>query len=186
MGVKKSDPDDGDTIVRRGLFELHIQERRVRSSHPDSGQRNIVPSQLPLRGNATASRAAIKTQGEIEASICAAVSHFHQEYLGRGPTRIQAHLIVDLLLVRLFGVLTVAERQLVNEPDSKNGRDLVKQVRTQLIETVRPLMQSLTEEVTGVQMISLHHDISTVMDEELIVLTLAEPPRLREAAKKGK
>ena len=55
----------------------------------------------------------MKTQGEIEAAICEGISRFEQEYMGRGPKSIHAHLISDLLVVRLKGVLTAAEQQLV-------------------------------------------------------------------------
>ena len=39
-------------------------------------------------------------------------------------------------------------------------------------------------EVTGVNVVSLHHDISTVTGEEIVVFTLAESPLFREAKKK--
>jgi uncharacterized protein YbcI len=55
----------------------------------------------------------MKTQGEIEAAICEGMSRFQQEYMGRGPKDSHAHLIGDLLLVRLHGVLTAAEQHLV-------------------------------------------------------------------------
>src|SRR5271156_4943231 len=101
----------------------------------------------------------MKTQGEIEAAICDGITRFEQEYMGRGPKKIQAHLIGDLLLVRLHGVLTEAERQLVKTLPAEKGRDLLKQVRTQLIETARPLIEAMAQEVTGVQVLSMHHDI---------------------------
>ncbi|MEO8494575.1 MAG: DUF2294 domain-containing protein, partial [Planctomycetota bacterium] len=80
----------------------------------------------------------MKTQGEIEAAICKAMSHFEQEYMGRGPKDINAHLIGDLLVVRLQGVLTAAEQHLVKTLTPEKGRDLLKQVRSQLIEIARP------------------------------------------------
>jgi uncharacterized protein YbcI len=126
----------------------------------------------------------MKTQGEIEAAICEGISRFEQDYMGRGPKDIHAHLIGDLLLVRLQGVLTAAEQQLVKTLPSEKGRDLLKQVRTQLIETARPVMEALVQEVTGVKALSLHHDISTVTGEEIVLFTLAEPPGFREARKK--
>ena len=106
--------------------------------------------------------------------------------MGKGPHEIRAHLVADLLLVRLTGVLTPAERKLVNALDDNKGKNLVMQVRTQLIEAARPVMQSLIENMTGVRMISLHHDLSTATDEEMIVFTLDEPPRCREAMNKRK
>lgn len=126
----------------------------------------------------------MKTQGEIEAAICDGITHFEQEYMGRGPKRIHAHLIGDLLVVRLQGVLTAAEQHLVTTLPPEKGRDLLKQVRTQLIETARLRMEAMVKQVAGVEVLSLHHDISTVTGEEVVILTLAEPPLFRDAKKK--
>ena len=122
----------------------------------------------------------MKTQGEIEAAICEGIIRFEQEYMGRGPKDIHTHLIVDLVIVRLRGVLTAAEQQLVTALAAEKGRDLLKQVRTHLIETARPLMEAMIQSVTGVKVVSLHHDISTTTGEEVVIFTLAEPPAFRE------
>jgi uncharacterized protein YbcI len=126
----------------------------------------------------------MKTLGEIEAAICKGITRFEQEYMGRGPKYIHAHLIDDLLVVRLQGVLTAAEQQLVQSLPSEKGRDLLKEVRTQLIEAARPVLEALVQEVTGAKALSLHHDISTVTGEEIVLFTLAGPPSFREAKKK--
>jgi uncharacterized protein YbcI len=126
----------------------------------------------------------MKTQGEIEAAICEGVSRFEQGYMGRGPKDVHAHLVGDLLVVRLQGVLTAAEQQLVRTLPAEKGRDLLKQVRTHLVETARPLMGAMVEEATGVKVVSLHHDISTLTGEEVVLFTLAGPPPFREARKK--
>src|SRR5438128_12452478 len=126
----------------------------------------------------------MKTQGEIEAGICEGISRFEQDYMGRGPKDIHAHLIGDLLVVRLQGVLTAAEQQLVKSLAAEKGRDLLKQVRTQLIETARPVKEAMVQEVTGVKVLSLHHDISTATGEEVVLFTLAESPPFRETKKK--
>ena len=126
----------------------------------------------------------MKTQGEIEAAICEGISRFEQEYMGRGPKDIRAHLIDDILFVRLQGVLTAAEQHLVKSLPAEKGRDLLKQVRTHLLETARPLMEAMVQEITGIKVISMHHDISTVTGEEVVLFTLAESPRFRETKKK--
>ena len=82
----------------------------------------------------------MKTQGEIQAAICQGIASFEQEYMGRGPKDIHAHLIRDFLVVRLRGVLTAAEQQLVKSLPAEKGRNLLKQVRTHLIETARPVL----------------------------------------------
>jgi uncharacterized protein YbcI len=126
----------------------------------------------------------MKSQGELEAAICEGLRRFEQEHMGRGPKDIRAHLINDLLVVRLQGVLTAAEQHLVKSLPAEKGRDLLKQVRTHLIETAKPLMEAMVQEVTGVTVLSLHHDISTVSGEEVIVFTLASAPAFREPKKK--
>jgi len=123
----------------------------------------------------------MRTQGEMEAAICQGVGRFEQEYMGRGPKDIHTHLIGDLLLVRLQGVLTAAEQQLVKTLSADKGRGLLKQVRTQLVETARSALEAMVRDITGVEVVSLHHDISTQTGEEVVLFTLAESPIFREA-----
>jgi uncharacterized protein YbcI len=187
MGIKDSDTDNVLTLPRRGRTEGLIEERRRRTAHCDSRQGIDFRSRPPLdvARKAALSESAAKTRGEIEAGICIKINRFEQEYLGRGPQEIHAHLIGDLLVVRLTGVLTLAEQQLTSARDAEKGRDLVKQVRTHLIETARPVIAAMIEQVTSVRVISLHHDLSTVTGEEVMLFTLATTPGCREATKKG-
>ncbi len=126
----------------------------------------------------------MKTLGQIEAAICEGITRFEQEYMGRGPKDIFAYLLGDLLVVRLRGVLTAAEQQLVKTLPAEKGRDLLKQVRTQLIEMARPVLEAMIQEVTGVKVLSLHHDISTMTGEEVVLFTLSAPPEVRDTKKK--
>jgi uncharacterized protein YbcI len=129
-------------------------------------------------------RGIMKTQGEIEAAICEGVSRFEQDFMGRGPKDIRTYLIGDLLVVRLRGVLTAAEQHLVKSLPAEKGRDLLKQVRIQLMEAARPVMESMVQEITGVKVLSMHHDISTVTSEKVVLFTLAEAPVFRETKTK--
>lgn len=126
----------------------------------------------------------MKTLGEIEAAVCEGIARFEQDYMGRGPKDIHAYLIGDLLVVRLQGVLTAAEQHLVTTLPVEKGRDLLKQVRTQLIEIARPALEALVEDITGIKPRSLHHDISTLTGEEIVIFTLTEAPQFRDAKKK--
>jgi uncharacterized protein YbcI len=126
----------------------------------------------------------MKTQGEMESAIAEGMSRFEQEYMGRGPKDVHAHLINDMVVVRLKGVLTAAEQHLVKTLEAQKGRDLLKQVRTHLIETARPTMEAMVSDITGVKVTSLHHDISTQTGEEVVLFTLAEPPLFRELKKR--
>lgn len=126
----------------------------------------------------------MKTVGEIEAAMCEGITHFEQKYMGRGPKHIHAHLIGDMLLIRLEGVLTAAEQQLVKTLPPEKGRELLKQVRTQLIETARPMLEKLVLATTGVNVVSVHHDISVVTGEEIVLFTLESEPKVRDAKRK--
>jgi uncharacterized protein YbcI len=119
-----------------------------------------------------------RTQGEMEAVVCELMGRLQLEYMGRGPRDIRAYVFGDLLVVRLHGVLTVAERQLVKS--AEKGRNLLKSVRTHLIEAARPVLEAMIHDVTGVKVLSVHHDISTVTGEEVVLFTLAESPRCRQ------
>jgi len=125
----------------------------------------------------------MKTKGEIEAAVCQGMSHFQQDFMGRGPKDIHAHLIGDLVIVRLRGVLTNAEQHLVQSLPSEKGRDLLKQVRTQLIEQARPILVTMIQEATGANVVSLHQDISTASGEEVVIFTLDHAPVFRETRK---
>jgi uncharacterized protein YbcI len=126
----------------------------------------------------------MNTQGEIEAGICDGMTRFEQEFMGRGPKDIRAHLIGDLVVIRLQGALSAAEQHLVKSFPVEKGRDLLKEVRVQLMETARPVLEAMIAKVTGVKIVSMHHDISTVTGENVVVFTLAESPLTREARKK--
>jgi uncharacterized protein YbcI len=122
----------------------------------------------------------MKTQGEIESSIAECMGRFEQEYMGRGPKDVHAFLVSDLVVVRLKGVLTAAEQHLVQKLPSEKGRDLLKQVRTHLIDLARPTIIAMVEGITGVKVICMHHDICTMTGEEVVLFSLADAPPCRE------
>src|SRR5260370_41174892 len=108
----------------------------------------------------------MKTRGEIESAVSDGMTRFEQEYMGRGPKHVRSYLLGDLLVVRLQGVLTAAEQQLVKSVPPEKGRNLLKQVRTELIEAARTLVTAMVEEGTASRGVSRQHDISTVTAEE--------------------
>lgn len=120
----------------------------------------------------------------MESAISEGMSRFEQEYMGRGPKDVHAYLIDDLVVVRLKSVLTAAEQHLVRTLAAEKGRDLLKQVRSHLIEIARPTMEAMVQDITGVKVVSLHHDISTVTGEEVVMFTLAQPPLNRQTKKR--
>ncbi|MCG3114042.1 MAG: DUF2294 domain-containing protein [Candidatus Manganitrophus sp. SB1] len=112
-----------------------------------------------------------KTKGQVEAEISNAVIQFEKDYMGRGPKETQTYIIDDMILLRLKGVLTPAEQQLAKNPE---GTNLIKQVRSNLLEQGRGLLSELIEKMTGLKVISLHTDISTKSGERVIIFSLSE------------
>jgi len=112
---------------------------------------------------------AMKTKGEIEAEITEAIVKFEMEYMGRGPKEARTHIIEDMVLVRLQGVLTPAEQQLTKSVD---GVELIKKMRSTLIESAKPILFQVIGDITGVRAVGLYTDISTVSGERIIAFTL--------------
>lgn len=179
-----------DAVLFKPVTPTHVTEalRGVAPVVADVEQTPRVPERsslgtrrrLPI-GEARRIRSERKsktlTEVESEAAICEGIIRFQEEYLGWRSEQIHAHFIKDLLVVRIHGVLTLAERQLSTSLSPEKGRDLIKLVRKQLLELARPMLDSLVHEVTGVKVRSMHHDLSTVTGEEVVVFSLVDSPR---------
>ncbi len=113
-----------------------------------------------------------KTKGQIEAEISEALIKFEKEYMGRGPDETKTYIIDDLILIRLRRVLTPAEQHLAQSDGDTKGRSLIKQVRTELLEKARPLLEAMVQDITCRKVNSMHTDISTTTGERIIVFTL--------------
>jgi len=111
----------------------------------------------------------MKTKGEIEADISRAIVQFEIDYMGRGPKETRVHIVEDLVVVRLKGVLTPAEEQLTKSLD---GKELVKKMRATLIDKARPLLYQVVGDITGTKILDLYTDISTESGERVFVFAL--------------
>jgi uncharacterized protein YbcI len=110
-----------------------------------------------------------RRQSKPEAAISDEMMAFQHEFVGRGPDRIKTRIVEDLVIVRSFGVLTPAERQLAT---SFEGRRIIKARRQQVLEAGRSVLERIVQKYTGAQVISVHSDISTKSGEWLDVFVL--------------
>jgi uncharacterized protein YbcI len=110
-----------------------------------------------------------RRQNRTEAAISDEMMAFQHEFVGRGPDRIRTRIVEDLVVVRSFGVLTPAEKQLAK---SYEGRRLIKAMRQQVLEAGRSNLESTVQKHTGAKVISIHSDISTKSGEWLDVFVL--------------
>lgn len=125
-----------------------------------------------------------KTRAELETQVSRALIHFEKEYMGRGPLEAKAYLLDDMILIRLKGVLTPAEQKL-SESQRDRSAYLLKQVRNELLSSGRAVLEALISEIVGVQVQSVHTDISTKTGERIIVVTLQNRPAI-VAAERGR
>ena len=121
----------------------------------------------------------MKRKTELEAEISRAIIRFEKEYMGRGPLETRTYLFDDLVLVRLKNVLIPAEYKLAQTEQNERGRELIKQVRRELIERGRGLLETAVQDILKVSVVSLHTDISTKTGERVIVFTLDSRPEFQ-------
>lgn len=119
-----------------------------------------------------------KRRSDVEMEISRVVIHFEKEFMGRGPLETKAYLLDDMILVRLKGVLTPSERKLTQSPNNDRSQYLLKQVRNELLVAGRPMLEALVRDIVGVDVLSVHTDISTKTGERIIVFTLQRKPEL--------
>lgn len=153
------------------------QSPQLRQERASRGTKRRLPMDEARRiRNKRASKTL--THEESEAAICEGIRRFQEEYLGWRSEQIRTHFVKDLVVVRIGGALTLAERQLGKSPSPEKGRDLIKLGRKQLLKLARPMLEFLIHEITGVKVLSMHHDLSTVTGEEVILFSLVKEPRL--------
>jgi uncharacterized protein YbcI len=111
------------------------------------------------------------TKGQVEAKIAEAITKFELEQMGRGPKEKKAYIIGEMIVLQLKGVLTKAECKLA---ESEDGAELIKQIRTKLLEKARPVLEKMIEKIVSAKIVSMHSDISTRTGERIIVFTFDE------------
>ena len=117
-----------------------------------------------------------KTKRQLEAEISDAITRFEKEHMGRGPLETRTYLIEDMVIIRQKGALTRAEHQLTRSDRNARARELIKQVRMELIENGRSLLEDMVKDILRRKIRSLHADLSTRTGEKVIIFTLDRVP----------
>lgn len=118
----------------------------------------------------------LKTKGQVEAQISEAIIQFEKDYMGRGPVECKTFLVDTMVIIKLQGVLTPAETQLISSDASDSGRELVKKMRHALLQKARPKLEALVKDILGVNIQCLHSDLSTITGERVILFSLDGMP----------
>ncbi|MBH0190027.1 MAG: DUF2294 domain-containing protein [Nitrospira sp.] len=121
-----------------------------------------------------ATRIILREKGPaMENAIRNAIIKFEQEFMGRGPDDVRASIVRDLVVVRLKGVLTPAERQLAKTAE---GVEMVKQLRQNLIAQGRDKLSEQVGEITKAKVLGVFTDIDVQLGERIFVFTLDREP----------
>lgn len=111
------------------------------------------------------------TCGQLEAAVCEVMTRFHREVVGRGPDQVSASLKCCTLVIHLKGVLTTAEKHLVDaNGQASEGVEMVRAMRAQIVRHVRPLILEALAATIGHRATSLFHDFAPTSNEEVFVV----------------
>lgn len=105
----------------------------------------------------------------MEFEICRAILRFEQEVMKVEPVAIHALVGIDVILVKVEGTLTPAERQLGRD---RKGLELVRQFRRALLDQVREDVAKIIAAVTNVEVHEVFTDVSASSNEDALVFTM--------------
>lgn len=106
----------------------------------------------------------------LKRSFAEAVSQFERENFHRSARRVRVHFVDDLVLLRLQGVLSPAERSLA---ESREGQTLMRQLLLREFEELQEMLAlRLNRVMTRRRVRGLSVDLDPVADERLIICRL--------------
>ena len=110
------------------------------------------------------------TKGQIEDAIAKDVTRFYADTLGVGPRQAKAYITHDMVIVRLKGNTHPYEHVLLR--NKKHGIEMVKNLRTAVLESVVDDLTVLVEKHTKAQVVSVHSDSSTKTGERFVIFII--------------
>jgi len=111
------------------------------------------------------------TGGQLNAALSRAIVQLHNQHLGRGPTKGHAFYRGNVVVVILEDTLTKAERSLI----AAGKTDAVRDVRRQLLDTMRSDLVGAVERLTGCRVLSFLADNESEPDIAAEVFVLDRP-----------
>ncbi len=111
-----------------------------------------------------------KSKGTIESEISRALTQWEKDYLGRGSLQVKSDILRDMIIVTLRGILTPAEYSLCKD---KEGLLSIKNTRTSLVESGIEDLKEMVRNITDLDVVSFHTDLSTRTGERVMVFRLS-------------
>lgn len=112
-----------------------------------------------------------KSKGVYEAEISKAITQWEKDYLGRGSLSVKTDILRDMVIINLQGILTPAEYRVC---ETNEGLLNIKRTRSELVESGQNDLNNIIHQITGIEVVSFHSDLSTVTGERVIVFKLKD------------
>ena len=113
----------------------------------------------------------IRTKGELEAEAARVVIKFQREQQGRGPVDARAHLVGDLLLVRLTGIFTPNETHLAV---TEEGRKLIRSARLELRSINHTEIEEALANLVDVPILRSYYDLDVDAAEQVEIYVFSK------------
>ena len=113
----------------------------------------------------------MKTKKDVEIDITEAITKVEIAHIGGGYQRIRAHIVGDMVVIRIKCLLTPFEKELIKNAE---GVSLLKKCRICLAERLREVLEKLLDDLLNVKVISFCRDINVTAGDMFIVLGLDE------------
>lgn len=110
--------------------------------------------------------------GEVHSRLCMEIIRFEKEIMGRGPEEVKAYIVDDMIILRLKGVLTRAEINLLDHGEGEKEMALIKEFRQKLIDKNRSYLDDMIRSITGCCVESVHTDLSVRTGERVIIFVV--------------
>ena len=112
-----------------------------------------------------------KSKGFIEAEISNAITQWEKNFLRRGSVSVKTDMLRDMIIVSLKGILSPAEYTVCK---TKEGLLSIKKIRSELVESGIKELCEIILNLTKLNVISFHTDLSTHTGERIMVFRLEE------------
>ncbi len=127
------------------------------------------PQSIALHTESRSEQAPGKSTGQLEAQVSEAMTKFERNYFRRGPHRVRTYILDEVVIVRLEGLLSPAEQELVKNPE---GVKLLKELRSSLVENAEVLLCDIIKDILKCDIVSMYFSVNAKMGERVIVFTL--------------
>lgn len=111
-----------------------------------------------------------RSKKETELVIGQVVAKFFEDQIGEKSEGVITQIVEDTIIVRLKGVLPPMERHLARDKDG--GGRLIEELKVQLLEKAKPLLEAVVRNLTGVEVVGTFSSFNIETEEHIEIIKL--------------